>query len=134
MVDVYRENLALPIADTAEPEPPISHVKVTNHNKFELRDMFDSRVYIFPPGKSVTLDMPTANHIFGLDLDNPDKALPHCMRRFGWNVPEHSQDAKDYFNNIEFKPVRFMLVETSPEPRRGPGRPRKDEPAGGAGA
>jgi hypothetical protein len=132
MAEVFRDGLALPIADHAEPEPAISHVKVINHNTFTLKDMFDSRVFEFPPNKPVTLDMPTANHIFGFDLDSPDKALIHCMRRFGWNVPERAGQARDYFNNIEFKPVRFVLVETAPEPRR-VGRPRKDE-QGGAGA
>jgi hypothetical protein len=136
MAEVFRGDLALPIEDRAETEPPISHVKITNHNSFPLRDMFDSRVYEFPPGKGVTLDMATATHIFGFNLDSPEKALPHCMRRFGWNVPEHSVEARNYYNKLEFKPVRFVLVEQAPEPRRGPGRPRtKDEtPTGSASA
>jgi hypothetical protein len=126
MAEVYREGLALPVIDRADPEPEITHVRVTNRNKFPIEDMFDSRKYVFGAGKSLTVDLEVARHIFGFALETEEKALLHCMRRFGWNSAAMASDARKFFSNLEFKPVRFMLVEEAPEPRK-LGRPRKEE-------
>lgn len=100
--------------DDHDPEESehITHVRVTNHNTFDIEDRYDNRVYQFPSNKTVTITTDVARHIFGMG-DDYEAYKQHCMRRFGWNTPEMVKDARNlqYFKNLEIRPVRFRLVE-----------------------
>jgi hypothetical protein len=55
-------------------------IYVTNNGKKALTDYFDGKPYVFEPGKSVSIPVEVAEHIFGYGKD--DK-LPNLIR-LGW--------------------------------------------------
>lgn len=135
------EQKQLPIGVYQDPEDStaVSHIKVTNHNTFDLEDRFDGRLYSFRPNEAVTVPIGVAQHIFGFGLEEAAQQA-YCMRRFGWNTIEHAADRKNimYYKNLDIRPVRFRMVEvihdepeeTAPRPKREIvkrpiGRPRK---------
>ena len=110
-----------------------AQVRVTNRNDFDLEDMFDGVPYVFP-GRTyekgdterknpqyhpVTVPPDVAAHIFayGRYADMPPKQqlnamFDHIAKRFGWNAV-HLADGKgrEFFRNIDIRPVLFRLVE-----------------------
>jgi len=110
---------------TEDRGPIVGGVRVTNKNEFVIRDRFDGVPFTFEPGKSVTIPPDAANHIFGWRHHGDDEAPEHatndmlvyCQKRHGWNTPDiiKSGNHLKWFKAIEFKPVRFRMVEMSDE-------------------
>ena len=93
-------------------ENRVQHVKITNRNTFVIRDGFDGIAYVFLPGKDVTVPMAVARHIFGFHLEATEQEVfGYVSKRFGWNRPDHQDQARVYFDNISIKPVIFRVVE-----------------------
>jgi hypothetical protein len=98
-------------------------VRVINRNEFVIEDMFDGVPYTFPPGTTVTVDPPTAQHIFGYPGD-PDYMHLYMSKRWGWNDPKihHERDRsnlplwKRWCQKVEIKPITFDLVERDADP------------------
>lgn len=101
----------------------VGSVRVVNGNDFTIKDMFDGVPFTFDPGKAVTIPTDAANHIFGwrslMEGESPanltDEMLVYCQKRHGWNTPEvvRSGNHQKWFGKLEFKPVRFRLVEVN---------------------
>jgi hypothetical protein len=110
----------------------VGHIRITNHNDFELSDHYDGRLYTFYPSKPITVPVDVARHIFGFGLSE-EAQKNYVMRRMGWNTVEMAKDAKNikFWKNLDIRPVLFRMVEVNeqgdelekPQPR--PGRPRK---------
>jgi hypothetical protein len=94
------------------------HIKVTNHNDFEISDRYDGVVFSFEPHKAVTIPAEAANHIFGWKEGIASEAMfSHFQRRCGWNTPEYTTTgkAKKFWEKLDIVPVTFRLVEVSAE-------------------
>lgn len=117
---------------------PAPQVRVTNRNEFDIEDSFDGIPYTFP-GRSfaredvekktplfraITVPPEAAAHFFayGLHATMPPKQqlqamFEHISRRYGWNTAEREKEgrSREYFRNIDIRPVMFKLVEDSDE-------------------
>lgn len=98
----------------------ITQIRVVNNNPFPIMDRYDGVQYQFPPEEPVTVPADVATHIFGYRPDATEQdMLLHVSRRFGRNTPKAIEDGEDrqFFENLDIKPVRFKLVsveETGP--------------------
>lgn len=94
------------------------HLKVTNRNKFPIKDMYDGVPFVFEPSKALKIPLDAAMHIFGWhpDATNEDVRKYTC-RRMGWNTAEMMKEGLDrqYFDKIKFQPITYKLVELSDE-------------------
>jgi hypothetical protein len=104
-------------------EVTVGGVRVVNSNDFTIADRFDGVPYTFETGKAQTLPPDAANHIFGWRPLGEDERqseldaemLVYCQKRHGWNTPEviRADNHTKWFGKLEFKPVRFRMVEVS---------------------
>lgn len=96
----------------ASAEPAFTHVKITNHNDFDLDDRFDNQVFHFPSKKTVTIPLDVGRHLFGLGASEQE-AMLHTIKRYGWNTAAMLADNRHvtYYKNLEIRPVRFQMVE-----------------------
>lgn len=113
---------------------PAPQVRVTNRNEFDIEDRHDGVPYEFPGRtyakddvnkekpiyKPVTIPPDAAAHIFGYGLfgDLPPKEqlralFDHIIKRFGWNVRENEGRAREWFRNLEIRPVMYVIQEVS---------------------
>lgn len=95
----------------------IINVRVTNKNKVEYSDACSGKVYTFEPGKTTSIPLEAAKHIFSYDVKGSDEQVmfQHVCKRWGWNTPEnvkaHFADIKEIWANFEFTPVAVKMVE-----------------------
>ena len=122
------------MADTHE--VTVGGVRVVNNNDFTISDMFDGVPFTFDPGKAETIPPDAAGHIFGWSPEaTPAEMLLYCQKRHGWNTPEvvRANNHTKWFGQIEFKPVRFRMVEVTddesalPTVAASPRAPRRDK-------
>lgn len=121
-------------------EVTVGGVRIVNNNEFTIADMFDGVPFTFEPGKAITIPPDAANHIFGwrpvaeneTESARNNEMLIYCQKRHGWNTPdivrvgEHTKR----FGKLEFKAVRFRMVEVTEDEESlptmaTPRRPRK---------
>lgn len=124
-------------------EVTVGGVRVVNNNDFTIADRFDGVPFTFPPGRAETIPPDAANHIFGWrqigEDETPEKVaadmLLYCQKRHGWNTVEvvRAGNHTKWFGKLEFKPVRFRMVEVSddetdlPTAATSPRAPRRDK-------
>lgn len=102
---------------------PSTHmVRVINRNTRTIEDMYDGVPYRFEPGKVVTIDTATAQHIFGYPGEVEYMHL-YMSRRWGWNSIQHNErDLSDvplwkrWCKNFDIRPVSFEMVERPDDP------------------
>lgn len=98
------------------PEKTFS-VTVTNTGKETLCDMFDGEEFVFPAGKSVTIQSDVARHIFGYgEKDKLSKVV-----RLGWT--QTSKDAPEALARLakfKIEPEEETRPSTSPVAARVP--------------
>ncbi len=127
--------------DTTQ-EVTVGGVRVVNNNDFTIADRFDGIPFTFESGKAQTIPPDAANHIFGWrpldDDEEPAKLaadmLLYCQKRHGWNTVEvvRAGNHTKWFGKLEFKPVRFRMVEVTddegslPTVAASPRAPRRD--------
>lgn len=102
------------MSDTENEKITVSGVRITNRNDFNIVDRFDGVPFTFESNKAETVPPDAANHIFGWAFEaTPDEMLLYCQKRHGWNTPEviKSGNHLKWFKALEFKPVRFRMVE-----------------------
>jgi len=90
------------------------NLKVTNKNDFTIHDRFDGVPYDFEPGKPLVIPADAAQHILGwLPGIETEAVRKYVEKRWGWNTPEMQANgnAKKFFANLEFAPVRYRLIE-----------------------
>ncbi len=114
-------------------------IKVTNHNDFTISEMYDGIPYVFAKDKPINVPLEAMAHIFGAEfpadqetLDSEefkDQVFKFVSKRFGWNVHQIFDNAtnrwrmsgnvmaenREKFDNIEFLPVIFKMVEVKAE-------------------
>lgn len=124
-------------------EVTVGGVRVVNHNDFAITDRFDGVPFTFSPGKAETIPPDAANHIFGWRFhgegETPEAVaadmLVYCQKRHGWNTVEvvRAGNHTKWFGKLEFKPVRFRMVEVTddetalPTAVSSPRAPRRDK-------
>ena len=95
----------------------VQFVKVKNNNTFAIADRYDGVPYIFGAGKTETIPLDAAQHIFGFREDGDTEAMYHYMvQRHGWNtykVPEET--ARANVGNIVMTKVSARLVMEPPQ-------------------
>lgn len=92
------------------------YVRIVNKNDFTLDDRIDGVEFAFPPKKAVTVPMSVARHFFRYGAD-PATQKRYILMRYGYNTPAHqtSGAAAKFLSNLEFKPVRYRMVEQALE-------------------
>jgi hypothetical protein len=108
----------------------IINVRVTNGNKdMSFHDKCEGIAYDFPAGKTVSIPLSAAKHIFGYDVKGRDESsmFNHTCMRWGWNTPANvrngfkgytDKDGKqqigplDLWSKFTFQPVAGKIVET----------------------
>jgi hypothetical protein len=100
--------------------PQIMNVKVTNHNDFQITDMFDGVPYVFKTDEPIAIPIDAANHIFGW-FPGVDQATlrRHVQRRMGWNTPEMEKSGKHnkFFAALEITPIIYRMVPVDLDPK-----------------
>lgn len=76
-----------------------------------MADMHDGVQYTFPRNQPITIPLAAAKHILGFDEASGRADFIHVQRRWGWNTPETTKHAQEWFNNILVEPVVLRQVE-----------------------
>jgi hypothetical protein len=130
----------------------IQYVRVTNGLGVTFTDRYDGVPVRIPAGKTENLPPDMAAHFFGPNIDDDAATFRHVQKRQGWNTPEFLKADDDgrnlaqrNFDKLKIEAVMYKLVPVDapdprqpvpadPEipsanaaPRRGPGRPRKEQ-------
>jgi len=95
------------------PAGQVMQVRVTNHNDFPIRDMFDGIPYVIDAGRTEAIPSDAAHHIFGFFPGVDPRAMAlHIQKRFGWNTPDMVKNGagEKYLSKIKIEPVMFKLV------------------------
>lgn len=136
----------------------IKYVQVTNGLDFPFVDRHDGVPYTIQPGRTLSIPLDVAAHIFGFDGKNDRAAMMrYVTRRQGWNTPEYiavnletgRTKAEELFSRLKIEAVMYKLVPVEPQDpkrpvpadasadddgedapiKRGPGRPPKPRTA-----
>lgn len=112
------------MADTdteAETQPAVMLLEVTNHNDFDINDMFNGVPVHFPPEQKVEISLEQALHFFSWPGEDADRAM-HMAKRYGWGnrqslewIPGTRKPLWfEMAMKIEVSPVYFDLVRRRP--------------------
>lgn len=107
--------------DRAETEPAVMLLEVTNHNDFDIQDMFNGIPVTFLKGEKVEITPEQALHFFSWPGEDADRAM-HMAKRYGWGsrqtlewTPGTRQPLwYEMAMKIEVAPVYFDLVRRRP--------------------
>jgi hypothetical protein len=106
----------MPDADQPQ-ERRIMNVKVRNDNGETFTDEFSGKTYVFAAGKTISLPLEAAKHIFGYNVKGADDRtmFDHVCKRWGWNTPANVtkgfQEIKEIWSKFTFTPVVLKMVE-----------------------
>jgi hypothetical protein len=93
-------------------EHRFTNLKVLNKNDFVISDRFDGVPYEFKPGEALTIPGDAAHHMLGwLPGIPPEAVFLHVQKRWGWNTPDLAPKSREFFANLDLKPVTFKMVE-----------------------
>jgi SpoVK/Ycf46/Vps4 family AAA+-type ATPase len=116
----------MPIPPAAEKTFPVA---VTNASDAELVGYFDSQKYVFPKGKTVTVENNVARHILGYDMD--EKAKEQVVVMHGWcRKSDDLPRALSRLKRFRFEPDEETHRSTSPAAARVPLNSPKGEEGG----
>jgi hypothetical protein len=98
---------------------PVTSVNVHNANDFVLTDKYDNARYTFSPGRTVSIPVAVAKHIFGWHERAPDAInFLYMAERLGWDRTDVWPQAYQWLKRFTIGPAETEPVPTRPVPVR----------------